>query len=104
MEDGREAVRARCTPLNPPSVADLQWRSDFNGDDEWDLAWQHADGRISVWWMRGSQTVRGHIDLSAAGRGYDVAYSRHRRRQPRRLHRPAVAEHRRSANLGVADE
>jgi hypothetical protein len=53
------------TLLTPGQVDDLGWEivgaGDFNSDDEWDLVWQHTDGRIAVWLMHGTSLVDGSL-------------------------------------------
>ena len=43
--------------IGPGKVADLGWQitgtGDFNRDGEADLIWQHTDGRVAAWLMRG---------------------------------------------------
>lgn len=47
--------------LSISHVADTNWRlagvGDVNADRFADLVWQHADGRLAVWFMRGSTVV-----------------------------------------------
>jgi hypothetical protein len=44
--------------LNPAQVADPNWKivgtGDFNSDGQADLLWQHRDGWLAVWYMRGA--------------------------------------------------
>ena len=44
---------------NPASLSDTNWMivgtADFNGDGQPDILWQHTDGWVSVWLMKGSQ-------------------------------------------------
>ena len=51
--------------LSPGQVADTNWKivatGDFSGDGERDLVWQHTDGTISAWVMRGNQLVDGRL-------------------------------------------
>jgi hypothetical protein len=53
------------TLLTPGQVDDLGWTivgaGDFSGDDEWDLVWQHADGRVAVWLMHGTTLFDGSL-------------------------------------------
>jgi hypothetical protein len=61
--DGNRMISG--TLLTPGQVDDLGWdivgAGDFNGDDEWDLVWQHADGRIAVWLMHGTELADGSL-------------------------------------------
>jgi hypothetical protein len=59
--DGANQVRGES--LGPGSVGDLNWNivgsADFNRDGENDLLWQHANGQLAVWLMRGSTLLSG---------------------------------------------
>ena len=48
--------------LNPGRVADAAWRmvgtGDFNGDGQTDLLWQHPDGWLAIWLMRGTTLLQ----------------------------------------------
>ena len=50
-------------PLQPEQVADLGWKivgaADFDSNGRRDLLWQHQDGRIAVWFMKGTAMVSG---------------------------------------------
>jgi hypothetical protein len=49
--------------LTPAAVADTKWKivttGDFDRDGQRDLVWQHTDGTISVWLMRGTILAAG---------------------------------------------
>ena len=51
--------------VGPGAVADLNWKivgmGDFNADRERDVVWQHADGSMAVWLMRGSTLLDGRL-------------------------------------------
>jgi hypothetical protein len=59
--NGKNLVRGES--IGPGRVADLGWQivgsGDFNGGGEVDLIWQHTDGRLSAWLMRGSTLLDG---------------------------------------------
>jgi hypothetical protein len=51
--------------LSPSQIADPQWDvigvGDFNRDGDTDLALQHADGRLAVWFMNQTTLVDGQL-------------------------------------------
>lgn len=51
--------------LGPGVVADLGWTivgsGDFNADGSADLIWQHSDGRVAAWLMRGAMLLDGQL-------------------------------------------
>lgn len=51
--------------VGPGVVADLGWKvagmGNFNGDSDTDIIWQHDDGRLSAWLMRGSSLLDGRL-------------------------------------------
>jgi hypothetical protein len=51
--------------LNPGAVADTNWKivatGDFDGDGSKDLVWQHTNGTISAWLMRGNNLLDGRL-------------------------------------------
>jgi Fibronectin type III domain/FG-GAP-like repeat len=51
--------------VGPGTVADANWQmvgsGDFNGDGETDIVWQHTDGWISVWLLRGTTLLDGRL-------------------------------------------
>ena len=51
--------------LQPGAVSDMNWSivgsADFNLDGEPDILWQHTNGDISAWLMRGSQQLSGSL-------------------------------------------
>jgi hypothetical protein len=53
------------TLLNPANTGDPQYRvvatPDVNGDSNSDILFQHANGTIAVWFMRGVDLVRGEL-------------------------------------------
>jgi hypothetical protein len=58
--------------LTPGAVADTNWKivatGDFDGDGQRDLVWQHTNGTISTWLMRGNTLVDGRLfEPSTAG-------------------------------------
>jgi uncharacterized repeat protein (TIGR01451 family) len=54
-------TRVSATFLNPSNVGDVRWSavgsSDFNGDGNTDLLFQHTDGTLSVWYMQGTNLI-----------------------------------------------
>ena len=53
------------TLIEPNLTVDPKWQiagtGDFNRDNESDIVWQHADGWISVWFMRDSAMMSGQL-------------------------------------------
>lgn len=51
--------------LTPGVVADTNWKivatGDFDGDGGRDLVWQHTDGTVSAWLMRGNTRIDGRL-------------------------------------------
>ena len=64
------------TLLSVPQVGDTAWHvvgaGDFNGDGRTDLAWQHNDGFIAVWYMNG--TTRLDVEFFTPNRINDPAW------------------------------
>ncbi len=57
--DGVNMIRYRY--LTPKNTGDPNWRvvatADYNEDEVTDIVWQHADGRVGIWWMNGLKGV-----------------------------------------------
>jgi hypothetical protein len=51
--------------ITPTPLSDTRWRvvgtGDFNRDGDTDILWQHQDGRVSVWYMRGTTILSGEV-------------------------------------------
>jgi hypothetical protein len=51
--------------ITPTPLSDTGWRvvgaGDFNRDGNADIAWQHQDGRLAVWYMRGLTYLSGEV-------------------------------------------
>ena len=62
--------------LSPAAVGDIGWHvvgaGDFNGDGHIDLAWQHNDGFLAVWYMNG--TVRLDVEFFSPNRFLDPGW------------------------------
>jgi hypothetical protein len=62
MEGTRQVAGAS---LAPSAVDDTDWRivatGDFDHDGRRDLVWQHADGTIATWLMRGISSIDGRL-------------------------------------------
>ena len=55
--------------LNPAAVSDVNWRvagtGDANGDGYLDIFWQHKDGTVALWYMRGADLLDGVVVTGA---------------------------------------
>jgi hypothetical protein len=57
----RNTIVIQTSNLSIPTVADRGWRlagvGDTDGDGRADLVWQHTNGSLGMWFMRGAQVV-----------------------------------------------
>jgi hypothetical protein len=64
--------------ITPTPLSDTQWRivgaGDVDRDGYPDIVWQHQDGRIAVWYMRGTTYLSGAVIVqSLSDQGWRVA-------------------------------